>query len=196
MLKEFINKWREYKKWYLQNHTGMGSGIPFFDDKFMSWLDEQEEEPMSDEQRRLANTTYGRLKPKSIYDLKEGDDYWLIKDGNKPLEFKVLSDYGWYKTDLEQGNCFLTEEEAEAELSKRKAIQRVKKWKYDQGIDECENEHNDKYRFTIVDDMGKFFVHTSSMGHQHYSPIGLFDEEHAQRCIKECEADLKIIFNI
>lgn len=59
-------------------------------------------------------------KPKSVWDLKEGDTYYLIYgDGN------VSSEKKWFDEDYENnyreiGNTFLTREEAEFEVERRK----------------------------------------------------------------------------
>ena len=59
-------------------------------------------------------------KPKSVFDLKEGDTYYSIYgNGN------VSSEKKWFDDDYENnyreiGNCFLTKEEAETEVERRK----------------------------------------------------------------------------
>jgi len=137
-------------------------------------------------------------KPKSIYDLTEGDRYWFIGSDDY-IEKLVITgqDHVDYRSHLEYGNAFLTKEEAEKELERRKAIARIKKWKWENGMTEEESGHNDKYRTTIIDDMGILVKFLSEIGQQHYSPIGYFEAGNdAQKCVKECNDDLRIVFGI
>lgn len=66
-------------------------------------------------------------KPKTVWDLENGDDYWQINAYGTIYECK------WNNDGLEikcrnQGNVFLTKEEAEFEAKRRKVVTKVKKY--------------------------------------------------------------------
>lgn len=57
--------------------------------------------------------------PKSVWDLKEGDEYFFITSAGNILARNIL-DWYWDEKSVEIGNCFLTKEEAESELERIK----------------------------------------------------------------------------
>lgn len=66
-------------------------------------------------------------KPKTVWDLENGDDYWQINAYGTIYECK------WNNDGLEikcrnQGNVFLTKEEAEFEAKRRKVVTKVRKY--------------------------------------------------------------------
>ena len=97
------------------------------------------------------------------------------------------------------GNCFLTRKEAEKELEKRKAIQRVKKYIWENDL-EFEPDWSDlnQLKYDIYYDFTeKRFYPNASDEVRNYSPIGYFvDETDAHQVIYNCKDDLKIIFDI
>lgn len=58
-------------------------------------------------------------KPKSVWDLREGDKYFLITESGD-ISFGTIFNQYYYNEKLETGNTFLTKEEAEKDLSRRK----------------------------------------------------------------------------
>jgi len=64
----------------------------------------------------------------SIYDLKEGDKYYYIASSGEFIQNR----YGNYVDQdlLNIWNAFMSQKEAEQELKKRKAIAKIKRWKY------------------------------------------------------------------
>ena len=66
-------------------------------------------------------------KPKTIYDLKDGDKYYGITDGGGTF-FSIWENSGNNKKHIEIGNVFLMEEEAEFEFERLKVIAKLKKY--------------------------------------------------------------------
>lgn len=58
-------------------------------------------------------------KSKSVWDLKEGDECFFINSAGNILAGNIL-DWYWDEKSVEIGNCFLTKEEAEFEVERRK----------------------------------------------------------------------------
>lgn len=58
-------------------------------------------------------------KPKTVWDLKIGDGYWLITDRESVI-FSSWDDISIDAKRRNAGNCFLTKEEAEFEVERRK----------------------------------------------------------------------------
>lgn len=61
-------------------------------------------------------------QPKTVWDLKEGDEYYAISfDGCITHEYINHSSIDYHERVIGIGKCFLTKEEAEKELARRKA---------------------------------------------------------------------------
>ena len=58
-------------------------------------------------------------KPKTVWDLKDGDEYWYIIINNND-NYATWNGNAWDLTVRESGNIFLTKKEAEFELERRK----------------------------------------------------------------------------
>lgn len=58
-------------------------------------------------------------KPKTFWDLKDGDGYWYINTINN-IYYDIWNGNAWDLIVRESGNVFLTKEEAEFELERRK----------------------------------------------------------------------------
>ena len=58
-------------------------------------------------------------KPKTVWDLEDGDGYWYINTINN-ISYDTWTKDAWDLTVRESGNLFLTKEEAEFELERRK----------------------------------------------------------------------------
>lgn len=61
------------------------------------------------------------VKPKSktVWDLKDGDGYWYIDTANN-INYATWNGCAWNLTNRESGNVFLTKEEAQFELERRR----------------------------------------------------------------------------
>ena len=131
-------------------------------------------------------------KPKTIWELSEGDEYWFTATSTR-VPSRLWENSKNDNSARDCGDVFLTKQEAEKELEKRKAIQRIKKWKWKNGIKSYDTGIYITYR---VDAYGDCFETTT--GHIYTgSPVGGFLQTvDAEKCIKDCENDLKIIFNV
>lgn len=149
-------------------------------------------------------------KPKSIWDLKEWDDFWFISISN--IYKHTIDTYESFEMCyLEPWNVFFTQEEAEQELNKRKAIQRVRKYCYENNIELFSDEELKEILKNNADDnylkITHFYnIYYHELDKQFYSSISnskkyidyfYFKEiEDVEQVIKNCESDLKIIFNV
>jgi hypothetical protein len=93
-------------------------------------------------------------KPKSVWDLREGDEYFLISESGD-VSFSTIFNQYYYNEKLKIGNTFLTKEEAEKDLLRRKVETALlecggRRWfdvhnyNYHIGLDDCE-EHLKAY---------------------------------------------------
>lgn len=79
-----------------------------------------------------------RPKPKSVWDLKVGDRYYVLKHNG------IIKEYKWANLMIEvlyrnQGNIFLTYEEAQFELKRKEVYTQVKRFAHDFSRDEWKN---------------------------------------------------------
>ena len=130
-------------------------------------------------------------KPKTVWDLKDKDDYWYINDYNNNVK-STWDNVGIDNYRRNMGNVFLTREEAEFEVERRKVEVILlkygrKEFKYGERNYYFFYDHEDELiRKTIVD-------FCQSQG------IIFFDtEELCQKAIKEAGEDniKKYIFHI
>lgn len=124
-------------------------------------------------------------KPKSIFDLKSGDEFWVIQHGL----VCCLTNIHNYEDEILAGDIFLTEEEAQKELNKRQAIMRIKKYIWENDI--YSTDSNDRCVLMVCD--GDVRFHTLELNEKYYSPIG--EVCFNQRLLKDCKEDLLIIFD-
>lgn len=135
------------------------------------------------------------VKPKTIWDLEEWDDFYFII--NSSILENIVTDCEDFKDYLKEWNVFLTKKEAEQELEKRQAIQRIKKYCFENNIrnkDFKPHEHN----YTILyDDLDKnFFIEYYEVSY-FINDLWYFKTyEDCKKIIDNCDADLKIIFNV
>ena len=149
-------------------------------------------------------------KPKSVFGLKEWDKYWFISAKN--FYNSSIFDYEEFKSYyLETWNVFLNKEEAEQEFNKRYAIQRIKKYCYENNIELFSNEevnealknNRNKYRLNTID---VYYIYYNTIDKRFdsgfwcvakYTEYFYFkNKKDVEQVIKNCEADLKIIFNV
>lgn len=149
-------------------------------------------------------------KQKSVWDLKAGDSFYLIFNGN--ILKNSISYCEHFKANyLEIWNAFLSKEEAEQELAKRKALQRIKKYCYENDIklfsdkeikEILEKNVGAHYSEVII----FYFIHYKmNFKKFDYSCLSLtrnqecfyFEKEKdIKKVIVNCEKDLKIIFDV
>lgn len=143
---------------------------------------------------------------KSIFDLKIWDTYYYLDlncSYSKVSYFTIFAedDFLSYKSDLENWNIFLTEEEAEQELEKRQAIQRIKKYCFENDIELADRDfinNPENLKFTInFNTLTKKFIFILHSCISIDTSIFFFKkEEDVEKILENFEEDLKIIFNV
>lgn len=131
-------------------------------------------------------------KERTIFDLKKWDKFYYITgsgDINNLWYWNLSLDK--YRNTL---NIFLTEEEAENELERRKAIQRVKKFMWEYWIENVEFKSCNVCRIFYDENKG-FWVWWAE--YDCWDILWFFETEYdCQKIINNCEDDLKIIYNV
>ena len=94
-------------------------------------------------------------RPKTIWDLKDGDKYFYISMTGGVYEST------WHNNDFDikarrQGNVFLTKEKAEYEVRRREVYSTVKRYAYEFSDDEWNNFNMRKYY--LYYDYRKYFI--------------------------------------
>lgn len=121
-------------------------------------------------------------KPKSVWDLKEGDTYYSIYgNGN------VSSEKKWFDDDYENnyreiGNVFLTKEEAEFDVERRKIETEMLRLGGRRKI----NELNNDVVYTIQMHFGLKYVYVRSFDIKQ-APIGVIFFNYRKQAIKALE---------
>lgn len=127
------------------------------------------------------------------------DFYFYVKEfGNVGVgteSFGLDDTYRW-----KLGNYYKTSKEAQKALNKQLAIQRVKDYIIENGMYFEPNwDHCDKSKWFIsylIIPKGRFVVDYIKT-EKYVNPLGYLElEDHAIQVIKDCEADLKIVFEI
>lgn len=129
----------------------------------------------------------------SVFDLEETDMFFSI-DREGYIQKIDLFWISTLKTLQDIWNVFLTEEEAEAELERRKALQRIKKFMWENLIENVEFKSCNVCRIFYDEDKG-FWVWWAE--YDCWDILWFFEtEEDCKKIINNCEDDLKIIYNI
>lgn len=131
---------------------------------------------------------------KSIFNLKEWDEYYyLFSDWDIGLRH-----YYWpeaYKDLIENWNAFLIKEEAVKEWERRRAIQKIKQYCWENNIEYKENVSNNDFPFYIRNNKKKWFEPWSGNINDSYTWFLFFDNiDDCNTVIKDCLGDLKVIF--
>lgn len=139
-------------------------------------------------------------KTKNIWEITEDNfkGYWYLGGNN----IKSFYSYAAFEVDRLVNNAFLTEKDARKELEKRKAIQRVLKWKYENGLDfepDWENNNENKYllfyNYNNYNSCSKKICSNVHFQSKYYCPVGYFKTlEDVEKCIEECKEDLELIY--
>lgn len=138
-------------------------------------------------------------KPKSVFDLKFGDRYFTKDSYWATIERNWQNNYTENQLQKE-GKIFLTKEECDKDYEKELAIQRIKKYCWENSIELADNDFikdSNNAKFNIYYDIETTGFHAT------YFNICLWDnlfffktKEDTEKVIENCEDDLKIIFNI
>ena len=128
---------------------------------------------------------------KSIYDLEKFDTFYTI-NANYDIDWRVIENWCLIGERIVMWNAFLTKEEAETELQKRKAMATIKKWSHDNDWG-SEYIHQDCYEIGVMwwDLTVIWPLAVKTINNQYYSCL-----EIAEQALKELEAEYKILFNI
>lgn len=133
---------------------------------------------------------------KSIFNLKGWDEYYyLFSDWD--IGFRH---YYWpeaYKDLIENWNAFLIKEEAVKEWERRRAIQKIKQYCWENNIEYKENVSNNDFPFYIIKNKKKWFEPSSWHVNDSYTWFLFFDNyKDINKIIENCLDDLKIIFEV
>ena len=134
------------------------------------------------------------LPEKSIYNLEVEDKYYYIHEHGY-VDYDL---YEWendfeFQCRLEVWNVFLTKEDAEKELEKRKALARIKKRIWENKIKKI-NKNKDYY---IIE----YDIHFQKFVIRYKKPLSPFTitflhREDAKKCLEECKQDWEILFDL
>lgn len=132
----------------------------------------------------------------SIFNIKEWDIYYSICD-DSDVESIIFENDSYDNKYIQSWNAFLTEKEAEKEVNRRKAIVNLKKYCFDNNIKYKENVSDNDFPFYIMKNKKKWFEPWFGNINDSYTWFLLFnDVDDCNRIIKDCEQDLKIIFEV
>lgn len=142
----------------------------------------------------ILNSEWFDKEEKSIFNLKEWDDIYIMRYDD------YISRQRWWKQfvdDRINWNVYLTKEEAEKELERRKAIQRIKKFMWENKIKNKEFKWNNGKYLICYDYLKKSFCIGRYLTFYLITDLWYFETyEDCQKIIDNCEDDLKIIYNI
>ena len=96
--------------------------------------------------------------PKSIWDLKEGDICYLIRDADV-LDQGFFGEHADLQAAIMTGDIFVDEREAESELARRLAIQKIKEFIHENGMEflpDWEDMRQIKYTITYFHQHGGY----------------------------------------
>lgn len=130
-------------------------------------------------------------QPKTIWDLEEGENFWSINDQNEePFRTTYFLEI---RRDI--GNCFLTKPEAEKELKKRQAIQKIRKYIHENDMERGwvtgENNYCIEY-----DDRIKEFEADYKCYYRGFDYFYFHSKAYAQKIIDNFPDELKLIFDV
>jgi len=153
---------------------------------------------LSEESIKALKEAFKEEKPVESLKPKMGEKYFLLGSGGVYGTCRWDSDDAYIYA-YSQGNVFLSKEAVEKERDKRTAIMRVREYIANNfGVFEpdWEDQNQRKYTYFYDHDCVAFDC-DYAWADQEYSPFGyLRTYEDAQQLIKDCETDLKIIFEV
>ena len=122
-------------------------------------------------------------KPKSVWDLKEGDTYYVINTFNGKIYKDTFCDNGYYLgKKRELGDLFLTKKEAETEVERRKIEAKM----ISLGGTRKINELKSNIVYTIQMHFGLKYVYVRSFDIKQ-APIGVIFFNYRKQAIKALE---------
>ena len=134
--------------------------------------------------------------PKNIFDLQEWDKYYYLYS-DWYIDHLTFVDDIYDKKYISNWNVFLTIEEAEKESERRKAIQRIKKYCWENKIKYKENVSDETFYIGIIyDSEDEEFYPSTCTDHIDYWVLFFDSYEDLENIVKNCEKELEIIFDI
>ena len=139
-----------------------------------------------------------QFKKKSFYPGQE-ESFFLISFEEAVVEILNENYDNGYKTDFDCGLAFKTRPEAEAKLAEMKAITKVRKFIFEEGL-EFEPDYRDfeqrKYNIYYYFEEERFDSLYNNTCPE-YSPFGyLKSEEDCEKVIENCKDELDVIFKV
>lgn len=147
---------------------------------------------LSEETKEKIKKACGQVKIRP----KDGENYFYIGSVGSVYSGSFYKDNPIDNNIFKSGIGFFTEEEAEKELAKRQAIQRVKDYIKENGmyLEPDWNDNSDKYFFDYYFSEDKIGINSRSH-YKHYSPIGyLKSAEDAKKVLEDNKEDLELIY--
>lgn len=124
-------------------------------------------------------------KRKVVPDMWE--EYFLIASY---WEVKLFINSGYSTPTINQGNWRWTREEAELEVKKSAAIERVRRYLVSNDLLEEDNNKEYQYLYTYN---GNIRMHTSIKNTSYFSPYGRLKNVNLQQFLEDCREDLLLI---
>lgn len=132
----------------------------------------------------------------SIFNIKEWDIYYSICD-DSDVESIIFENDSYDNKYIQSWNAFLTEKEAEKEVKRRKAIQKIKKYCWENNIEYKENVSNNDFPFYIMKNKKKWFEPWSGNINDSYDWFLFLESVNdCNKIIRDCEEYLKTIFEV
>lgn len=142
---------------------------------------------------------------KTIYDLEVGDSYWIItwfphkyKPGKINIETEL--DINEYQIDLEYNQVFLTEEECQREINKKRALAKINKRAHELGDNPyIEATYNGEVfnTYTIEENLeGELLVKRLTTYVKHERNVVIYSRKITEQIIKELEEECKIVLEV
>lgn len=135
-------------------------------------------------------------RPKTVWDLEDGDRVWNIISYDVDDIYWNTNDY-CFRQMRESWDVFLTKEDAQRELSYRKAKTAILKHHAEMGwfVPNWDKREETKYEVRFSHENPVFFA--SAYKQTQGQSICYFPTvEEAQQSIKDCEKEWKVIFNV
>ena len=150
---------------------------------------------LSDESWKTMEEQFGK---ESFYPEK-GDIVFVISTGRVKTVIDEIMYSSIYKSDFDSGLAFKTRPEAEAKLAEMKAITKVRKFIFEEGL-EFEPDYRDfeQMKYNIYYDFRKERFDTLANNTcREYSPFGyLKSGEDCEKVIENCKDELDVIFKV
>lgn len=133
---------------------------------------------------------------KSIFNLEEWDKYYYLYI-HWEVGLYTYEDTNFDNNTIGVWNAFLTKEEAEKESERRKAIQKIKKYCWENKIKYKENVSDETFYIGITyDSENEEFYPSTCTDHIDYWVLFFDSYEDVDKVINNCKSELKILFDI